>query len=298
MNGIMDRAPKETVHPRGATWSAVLSVALRSSLWMPVAGAQGDRLEDDWVPTDDGRSLDEIEEAARKREAAARAVVLEMIGDLPEADAKPPSDMLFVCKLNPVTTEEARTPVCITPRESWVVCRHVSALKTIHSLLEAHNSWLCDLQDRVQGRASRYEEGAGGVQPRVANNWLLGRPEALHCLGVRPHGCRCWACLIAAHSQVMLRSHSSTAAAHHVHLQPVCTLDLCYAQYCACTGRYLHLIVLHAVWHAAPWACNSNRAPRDVPHGIQHRGVPLSHAQHSIPAGAHHVVARRRRTWR
>ena len=46
--------------------------------------------------------------AARAREAAARAVVLEMIGDLPEADAKPPSDMLFVCKLNPVTTEEAR----------------------------------------------------------------------------------------------------------------------------------------------------------------------------------------------
>ena len=32
-----------------------------------------------------------------------------MIGDLPEADAKPPADMLFVCKLNPVTTEEART---------------------------------------------------------------------------------------------------------------------------------------------------------------------------------------------
>jgi hypothetical protein len=33
-------------------------------------------------------------------------VVLEMIGDLPEADVKPPSNMLFVCKLNPVTTEE------------------------------------------------------------------------------------------------------------------------------------------------------------------------------------------------
>jgi peptidyl-prolyl cis-trans isomerase-like 4 len=65
-------------------------------------------LEDDWVPGEDGRSLDDIEEEARKREAGARAVVLEMIGDLPEADAKPPADMLFVCKLNPVTTEEAR----------------------------------------------------------------------------------------------------------------------------------------------------------------------------------------------
>jgi RNA recognition motif-containing protein len=29
-----------------------------------------------------------------------------MIGDLPEAEVKPPSNMLFICKLNPVTTEE------------------------------------------------------------------------------------------------------------------------------------------------------------------------------------------------
>jgi peptidyl-prolyl cis-trans isomerase-like 4 len=33
-------------------------------------------------------------------------VVLEMIGDLPEADAKPPDNQLFVCKLNPVTSDE------------------------------------------------------------------------------------------------------------------------------------------------------------------------------------------------
>jgi peptidyl-prolyl cis-trans isomerase-like 4 len=41
-----------------------------------------------------------------EKEAHNRAVVLEMIGDLPEADAKPPPNMLFICKLNPVTTEE------------------------------------------------------------------------------------------------------------------------------------------------------------------------------------------------
>ena len=29
-----------------------------------------------------------------------------MVGDLPVADAAPPSNMIFVCKLNPVTTEE------------------------------------------------------------------------------------------------------------------------------------------------------------------------------------------------
>ena len=33
-----------------------------------------------------------------------------MVGDLPTTDAKPPPDMIFVCKLNPVTTEEVASP--------------------------------------------------------------------------------------------------------------------------------------------------------------------------------------------
>eukprot|EP00959_Pyramimonas_sp_CCMP1952_P071712 1497852-Pyramimonas_sp.AAC.1 len=44
------------------------------------------RLEDDWVPDEDLRSQAEVEESLRKQEAKSRAVVLEMIGDLPEAD--------------------------------------------------------------------------------------------------------------------------------------------------------------------------------------------------------------------
>lgn len=75
---------------------------------------QGGRLEDDWKPDEgDGRTADEIEEETRRHEAENRAVVLEMIGDLPEADAKPPSSMLFICKLNPVTTEEVRRSLCL-----------------------------------------------------------------------------------------------------------------------------------------------------------------------------------------
>ena len=31
---------------------------------------------------------------------------LEMTGDLPDADVKPPEEVLFVCKLNPVTRDE------------------------------------------------------------------------------------------------------------------------------------------------------------------------------------------------
>jgi peptidyl-prolyl cis-trans isomerase-like 4 len=72
----------------------------------PLEFAQDGRLEDDWVPAEDGRPTEEVEAATREAEAKNRAVVLEMIGDLPEADVKPPENMLFVCKLNQVTTEE------------------------------------------------------------------------------------------------------------------------------------------------------------------------------------------------
>ena len=36
----------------------------------------------------------------------AQATILEMIGDLPEADCAPPENVLFVCKLNPVTSDD------------------------------------------------------------------------------------------------------------------------------------------------------------------------------------------------
>jgi peptidyl-prolyl cis-trans isomerase-like 4 len=40
------------------------------------------------------------------QEARARATILEMVGDLPDADIAPPENVLFVCKLNPVTTDD------------------------------------------------------------------------------------------------------------------------------------------------------------------------------------------------
>ena len=42
----------------------------------------------------------------REREARAQALTLEMVGDLPFAEVKPPENVLFVCKLNPVTQDE------------------------------------------------------------------------------------------------------------------------------------------------------------------------------------------------
>ncbi|XP_003745263.1 uncharacterized protein LOC100906805 [Galendromus occidentalis] len=54
----------------------------------------------------EGRTAEEIEEALKEKEAKARATVLEIIGDLPDADMAPPENVLFVCKLNPVTNDD------------------------------------------------------------------------------------------------------------------------------------------------------------------------------------------------
>ncbi|XP_060187895.1 peptidyl-prolyl cis-trans isomerase CYP59-like [Lycium barbarum] len=64
------------------------------------------RLEDDWVPMDEQIGIQELEEVLREKEAHSRAVVLESVGDIPDAEIKPPDNVLFVCKLNPVTEDE------------------------------------------------------------------------------------------------------------------------------------------------------------------------------------------------
>ncbi|RWS17544.1 hypothetical protein B4U79_13696 [Dinothrombium tinctorium] len=58
------------------------------------------------IDENEGKTLEEIEENIKDKEAKARAFVLEMVGDIPDADVKPPDNVLFVCKLNPVTKEE------------------------------------------------------------------------------------------------------------------------------------------------------------------------------------------------
>lgn len=64
------------------------------------------RLEDDWIPIDEQLDADQLEEMIRAKTAHSSAVVLETIGDIPEAEIKPPDNVLFVCKLNPITEDE------------------------------------------------------------------------------------------------------------------------------------------------------------------------------------------------
>ena len=49
------------------------------------------------------------EQLRREREARAQALTLEIVGDLPYAEVKPPENVLFVCKLNPVTEGQSQS---------------------------------------------------------------------------------------------------------------------------------------------------------------------------------------------
>ncbi|KAI3656499.1 hypothetical protein MP638_006684 [Amoeboaphelidium occidentale] len=63
------------------------------------------RLRDDEKLVDD-EPEEVLEKKKKEREAQAKALTLEMLGDLPFAEIKPPENVLFVCKLNPVTRSE------------------------------------------------------------------------------------------------------------------------------------------------------------------------------------------------
>ncbi|EEA05628.1 peptidyl-prolyl cis-trans isomerase, cyclophilin-type family protein [Cryptosporidium muris RN66] len=59
-------------------------------------------------PRDNLEEHDELRliNTINERQARSRAITLEILGDIPDADIKPPENVLFICKLNPTTTEE------------------------------------------------------------------------------------------------------------------------------------------------------------------------------------------------
>lgn len=61
---------------------------------------------DEDIDDTNGKTEPELAEMRSEREAKARATILEIIGDLPDADVAPPENVLFVCKLNSVTTDD------------------------------------------------------------------------------------------------------------------------------------------------------------------------------------------------
>ncbi|KAL8885203.1 MAG: hypothetical protein Q9192_006682, partial [Flavoplaca navasiana] len=63
------------------------------------------------VDLDEAAQEELSEKRRREREARAQALTLEIIGDLPYAEVKPPENVLFVCKLNPVTEGQLSSSV-------------------------------------------------------------------------------------------------------------------------------------------------------------------------------------------
>lgn len=61
---------------------------------------------DEEIFDDTNISMAEIEEIKAEQEAEARATILEIVGDIPDKDIAPPENVLFVCKLNPLTTDD------------------------------------------------------------------------------------------------------------------------------------------------------------------------------------------------
>ncbi|KAI6181542.1 Peptidyl-prolyl cis-trans isomerase [Aphelenchoides besseyi] len=58
------------------------------------------------VNEDADKTAEQIQREIQDRDLKTHAQILEMIGDIHDVDEKPPDNVLFVCKLNPVTTDE------------------------------------------------------------------------------------------------------------------------------------------------------------------------------------------------
>jgi peptidyl-prolyl cis-trans isomerase-like 4 len=75
----------------------------------PVKDIEYNRLEDDFNVDElykNQETEEKIKEKLQEHEAKNRAYVLTLLEDLPDADIKPPENVLFVCKLNPITQDD------------------------------------------------------------------------------------------------------------------------------------------------------------------------------------------------
>ena len=78
-------------------------------------------------------NIKEQEKQRRRQEAKSAAMVLEMVGDLPDMDVKPPDNVLFVCKLNP-HTEDGDLELIFSRFGSILSCEIIRDYKTGDSL--------------------------------------------------------------------------------------------------------------------------------------------------------------------
>lgn len=91
----------------------------------------GGRLRDDehWLEEYEGLDAEEVQRRIREKELRSKAVVLQMLGDIKDADARPPENVLFVCKLHP-RTEDADLELVFSRFGEVLMCHVVRDRKT------------------------------------------------------------------------------------------------------------------------------------------------------------------------
>ncbi|XP_056113652.1 peptidyl-prolyl cis-trans isomerase-like 4 [Rhinichthys klamathensis goyatoka] len=94
------------------------------------------RIGADEAINDDDGDAEQLDELIKDKEAKTQAILLEMVGDLPDAEVKPPENVLFVCKLNPVTTDED-LEIIFSRFGSIKCCEIIRDWKTAESLCYA-----------------------------------------------------------------------------------------------------------------------------------------------------------------
>jgi len=108
----------------------------------------GHRIEaDEVINPDEGLDAEELKKREQDIETQHNAQVLEIIGDLPDKDVKPPDNVLFVCKLNALTTSED-LEVIFSRFGKIESCEIITDFKTGASLqyafIEFENSDMCE----------------------------------------------------------------------------------------------------------------------------------------------------------
>ncbi|KAK0064401.1 peptidyl-prolyl cis-trans isomerase-like 4 isoform X2 [Biomphalaria pfeifferi] len=95
------------------------------------------------IDEDKDKTQEELMEMMAEKEAKANTQILEMVGDLPAADVAPPENVLFVCKLNPVTTAED-LEIIFSRFGPIVSCEVIKDSKTGESLQYAFIEFECE----------------------------------------------------------------------------------------------------------------------------------------------------------
>ncbi|ETO09036.1 peptidyl-prolyl cis-trans isomerase, cyclophilin-type family protein [Reticulomyxa filosa] len=99
-------------------------------------GEENEEDEDSQILLKLHETEEELREELARENAKSDAIVLELLGDIPESDIKPPDNVLFVCKLNPYTKDE-HLQLIFSRFGSIVDCEIIRDWKTGDSLCYA-----------------------------------------------------------------------------------------------------------------------------------------------------------------